>query len=302
MVQVQSGEVTPKDLIELNVWRAQDSQHEHAWQRAEKFLAVFNHLPAELSKPVLGREVSHSRRSSIKKLAILLALSPGGWMAYQYSPWSHYWADYYTPIGEQQKIRLADGSEIMLNTGTSLDIRYSKHERLIVLQEGEAHFQTAADLQKPARPFLVQMPEGTAQALGTRFIVRKYNDHSQISVFDGAVKISQNHISAASLVIQAGQQATLGLTHISSASRLTPNSDAWLHGMLVANNLTLAQLLAEFRRYHSVWMRCEPAISQLRVTGTFSLTELDRNLDILTSSLPIAISKVTKYWITISAA
>ncbi|KAG1389316.1 hypothetical protein G6F59_015591 [Rhizopus arrhizus] len=67
---------------------------------------------------------------------------------------------------------LVDGSVLHLDTGTAVDIAFDAHARLLRLRHGQMLVETAADPQRPARPFRVTTPYGTLQALGTRFSVR----------------------------------------------------------------------------------------------------------------------------------
>ena len=60
-------------------------------------------------------------------------------------------------------------------------------------------------------------------------------------------------------------------------------------------------LLAELGRYRSGVLRCHPGDAQLRVSGTFSVIDTDRTLAVLQQVLPIRISSVTPYWISVAA-
>src|SRR3546814_11445478 len=59
---------------------------------------------------------------------------------------------YATDLGEQRTERLPDGTRIILNTQTAVEVRYSRQRREIALQHGEAMFEVAHDA---ARPFVV---------------------------------------------------------------------------------------------------------------------------------------------------
>ncbi|GER03354.1 hypothetical protein JCM17846_10360 [Iodidimonas nitroreducens] len=74
-----------------------------------------------------------------------------------------------TRKGESRMIALDDGSVIELNTLSKLEIRFSQHERTIMMIEGEAYFDVAKD---PQRPFVVRTDKASVQAVGTEFNVR----------------------------------------------------------------------------------------------------------------------------------
>src|SRR3546814_18660754 len=48
---------------------------------------------------------------------------------------------YATDLGEQRTERLPDGTRIILNTQTAVEVRYSRQRREIALQHGEAMFE-----------------------------------------------------------------------------------------------------------------------------------------------------------------
>lgn len=97
---------------------------------------------------------------------------------------------------------------IALNTATALDVRYDEQQRLLRLRQGEIYIVTAADIQRPPRPFLVQSDHGLMLALGTRFTVRQQADNTLLAVYEGAVQIHPDGASAApgANVIEAGRQ------------------------------------------------------------------------------------------------
>ncbi|MFK3815647.1 hypothetical protein ACI2KG_03385 [Pseudomonas sp. NPDC089407] len=69
----------------------------------------------------------------------------------------------------------------------------------------------------------------------------------------------------------------------------------------MANEQRLDTLLAELGRYRSGWLRCDPAVAGLRVSGTFPVDDSDKALRAITSVLPVSIVRRTRYWVTVSA-
>ncbi|MFD2980294.1 iron dicitrate transport regulator FecR, partial [Klebsiella pneumoniae] len=79
----------------------------------------------------------------------------------------------------------------------------------------------------------------------------------------------------------------------------TPGQDAWSNGLLVANRQRLDDFLAELGRYRQGWLRCDPAIAGLRISGTFSIDDTDSALRALEASLPVQRLERTRYWVTV---
>src|SRR3546814_8812761 len=76
---------------------------------------------------------------------------------------------YATAVGGFQRLPLADGSRVDLNTNSRLDVAYSKAVRRLDLEQGEAFFKVAKDAQ---RPFVVHAGAWRVTAVGTAFTVR----------------------------------------------------------------------------------------------------------------------------------
>jgi len=62
--------------------------------------------------------------------------------------------NYQTATGERSTYTLADGSSLMLNTGSSVDIVFDDKQRLLRLRAGEVLVQTAKDSAANPRPSL----------------------------------------------------------------------------------------------------------------------------------------------------
>ena len=119
---------------------------------------------------------------------------------------------------------------------------------------------------------------------------------------EGAVAVRPANDATAMRVIAAGQAARFTDIRVDAPSPVTDADIAWLDGMLVAANMRLADFLAEIDRYRPGRLRCDPAVADLRVSGTFPLADTDRILDALRGTLPVRIHFLTRYWTTVLPA
>jgi transmembrane sensor len=69
----------------------------------------------------------------------------------------------------------------------------------------------------------------------------------------------------------------------------------------VAENMRIADFLAELDRYRSGLLRCAREVAELRVSGVFSLRDTDRALQNLALSLPVNIVYRSRYWVSVEA-
>ncbi|MNX84677.1 fec operon regulator FecR [compost metagenome] len=89
------------------------------------------------------------------------------------------------------------------------------------------------------------------------------------------------------------------MNRLDAPERFDIESVSWDKGMLLANNMRLDELLGELSRYRSGVLRCHPDVAALRVSGAFSLRDTDASLRLLSDTLPLNISRMTRYWLSV---
>lgn len=98
----------------------------------------------------------------------------------------------YISSGEIENVTLPDGSQVVLNTGTTLTLRkggINKNSRRVWLEQGEAFFDVKPDRE---RPFIVHLRNGlTVHVLGTSFTIQNYEElpFQEICVLNGKVNV-----------------------------------------------------------------------------------------------------------------
>lgn len=312
LMRLHDSGATDADRAACERWRQADPQHALAWERAERLLGKLGGLPAALAMPALDRPRSHraQRRATVARLAALLAVAPAGWLAWQawYAADQRGWgADLRTATGERRTEHLADGSRLLLDTASAVDIRFDGALRLLTLRQGAISIETAADTATPHRPFVVDTAHGRLRALGTRFTVRQEGGRAdggpvRLTVTEGAVEVTLRGAASPALVVQAGQQTVLRAGEVTSPQPLQPEATAWTHGMLMADAMPLAAFCAELSRYRPGLLQCAPEVRALRVSGSFPLGDTDRTLTMLASTYPVDVqTRMRGYWITVVA-
>ena len=304
LVRLQSGEA---DADGLARWRAADPAHESAWRRAEvvmQKLGLADGPIGPLGASILRDARGAGRRAAIRTLAVLIAAGPATFLAWRLLAEASWNADLRTATGERREFTLPDGSRIQLDTASAADLQFSATERRVLLRRGALWIQTAA--MPDPRPFLVQAPQGTARALGTRFSVRLfdadggYEAAARVAVMQGAVALRS--ISGPSGIVRAGQQARMLRTDVGLPEALPPEADGWTQGVLYAEKMPLGDFAAELSRYRPGLLRCDPAVAHLQISGAFQLADTDAVLRALAASLPVQIEMRTRYWVLIGPA
>lgn len=319
-VRLASGLREPQDQSAFASWHAAHPDHARAWQRLQAMGQQIRGSSATVEPAVtratLGRAASVSARR--RTLKTLMWIGTGGTALYLVQdqlPWrgqfAGAWADMRTATGERRSVVLGDGSTLMMNTGTALDVRFDAGERRLVLHRGEIMIATAHDAAR--RPFVVATRDGTLTPVGTRFTVRRDEaaddapGFTQLGVSEGAVEIriaNNAPASAQVTLVRAGQQARFTRERADAPEALQEASQSWTDGTLTAEGMPLGQFIAELDRYRPGRLRCAPDVAGLRITGAWPLDGSDpteRILESLERRLPVKATRLTRYWVTVSA-
>lgn len=279
-------------------WLECDPRHAQAWERLTRLQDKLGQVAPGIARPTLT-SARAKRRDVLKVLSIVLAAGGAGSLAWNTTPLPTLMADQRTATGERRRVRLDDGSLVLLNTATAVDIRYSASLREIHLLSGEIQIETAADPQ--VRPFIVHTPSGSIRALGTRFVVRYDAQHTRVSVQEHAVEVRSAHSIGPAVRVEAGQQLDFDSNDTGTVQRSSPQVDAWTRGMLVIDDWRLGDFITELQRYRPGHLGCAPAVADLRISGAFHLGSSDAILDNLTSTLPVRLRRLSRYWTRVEA-
>ncbi len=299
---LMSEEASEQDRIAWQMWRAAATENEAAWQHIESVCARFNQLNARAAHQSLStvRTPRLSRRGVLKALALLSLTGTGVITGSRTALWQSYRADYATRIGEQRRVTLADGTQLLLNTQSAVNVNYDGSVRHVQLVRGEVMIETGqAEKRLPyPRPFIVQTPQGTVQALGTRFSLSSQEARINVAVFDGKVRLCPPKAQAT--IIEAGQSVWFTAVGYGPAIDVS-REPGWVKGQLLADNQRLADFLDELSRYRQGIIRYAAEVADLRFSGVFPLQEGDQILHALQELLPIRIRYFSRYWVEVGA-
>lgn len=176
-------------------------------------------------------------------------------------------ATFRTSVGEIRTFRLADGSQVTLDTNTLIHVHFSASRRRISLERGRARFQVSPDEN---RPFAVTVPDGSEVTGSGLFDVSAFDEQPTAAVFTGSVQLKNTDAarSPISRTLAAGQSDALD--SLSPPAAVTAAQTRWVAGMLALDAAPLAQAIAMINRYNRVQIRLDnPALGVLCVTGAF---------------------------------
>ncbi|RFA31395.1 hypothetical protein CAI21_01920 [Alkalilimnicola ehrlichii] len=293
-----SETVTEEEKQACAAWRAAHPSHEAAFQRLLRVWAPLESLNDELKEPALstvqavaGRKL---RRRGARLASLAGAVLLSGWLSFQWLLPAGMGADHATLAGERRELLLDDGSRLLLNSRTAIDVRYSDRERRIVLHRGELLIDVGRDA---ARPFIVATRYGTAEALGTRYAVRQTaDDAAVVTVAHSRVRFCPAPEASAERcrLLREGEQSRAGADGAATSAIEVDveAATAWTRGRLVVDDWPLPQVLSELGYHRRGWLIFHAdSLQDLRVSGVFPIDDTDLALAILEANLPLTISR-----------
>lgn len=305
LVMLQAPNTTQATRAKWQRWRDAHPDHERAWQHIEASATQMRAMHSPLAHGTLiqnDTEKRRARRRAIKLLGVVAFTGTSTWLLRDNPVWREWHADHRTATGERRTIVLADGTQIMLNTASVIDVHFDNTVRLVTLIRGEILVTTAPDsASATGRPFIVATDQGRLRALGTRFTVHQRENDSHVSLFEGMVEIRPTDAPDHPRVLQAGEQISFTRNTIETPQTIDTHAASWVTGMLVVQEMPLTDFIDELARYRPGYLSCDPALSHLKVSGIYPIEDTERVLDMLLHVHPIEIYSLTRYWVAIRA-
>jgi transmembrane sensor len=276
---------------ELDAWLEADPRRIGAFAKAQAVALHFDRARAlgdsfdpedfvAPMAPVAERPASMSRRRLLWGGGAAAALTGGVTAGLSLAVRGERFA---TKRGEMRVVPLSDGSVVSLNTESNIHVLFSKTERAIHLDDGEALFDVAKD---KLRPFVVYAGETVISAVGTSFTVRKLADTPvQVLVREGVVDVRQRLSAAQPVRLSANMRAISEPSPVMSqgapaqpvhvATAMVEPADveralAWREGRIAFEGETLAQAVVELQRYSDTRIVIDdPSVANEEITGLF---------------------------------
>ena len=289
---------TPDERNAFMRWHAASEEHARAWRQLGAMDQRVSAAAGPARQALLQSRVGLRRRIGKVGGGLAGMFLLGSLLAWVGAPSlapSYWLADQRTATGELRTLRLEDGTLLSLNTHTAVDIDYAGEQRVIVRHPGEISVETG---HQDPRPLLVRTDDGRLRPLGTRFLVRREAEGTRLEVLQASVA-AMPHNSGDEHVLREGQQVLMNANGLGQVGTVPAGADAWTRGMLVVDNVRLGDLLAALGQYRSGYLGVDARVANLRVTGSFPLTDTDLALASLVPALPVKIERHTQWWVNV---
>ena len=187
-----------------------------------------------------------------------------------------------TPKGRQYRVTLSDGTNVWLNSGSSIryPTAFAGKDRVVRIT-GEAYLEVA---KNPKQPFRVDLDNNTSiQVLGTSFNVNAYDDEPSIraTLLNGSVSVNR---SGDLQKLTPGQQAEVsGNEKIKVLTADVDQVVAWKNGLFDFNNRNVKSVLREIARWYDLDIVYESEPSDGEIVGkmqrSLALTQVMETLN-----------------------
>ena len=311
LITLDSGRVSETQRQAFELWLHQSPLHAQAWallqQRLSSSMGTAStqmrhdgsgHTALGIQALLAPIPTAARRRKLLGGgLAALVASATAGWMVHRQTPLTTLAADLRTGTAQRLKHCLPDGSEIVLDARSAIDIAFNDAQRLVHLREGAlmVHVQAEA-AAAPLRPFVVQSAQGHSQALGTRFMVRQTQGGTLVHVSEHSVRLSLPNGQLHTL--HEGQSAWMDANQITPIETEPMDPAAWVDGVISVRDQSLGEVIEALRPYQTGIIRISPQAARLRIFGVFSLAQPQQMLQDLVNTHPIQIRQWGS-WLTV---
>lgn len=277
LARCDSGAMSATEQRELDLWLEADARHRLAFAQCRQ-LGLMSELLRD--DPELNAGLPQVRKAVRRRarwrwsgaVAAVLLVAVVGILVRQ-----HYAVDYYqTTIGAQRVVHLQDGSTLMLNTDSRVGVRYSRGQRDLFLDRGEAFFMVA---KNPQRPFVVHVRDSEVRAVGTAFNVALRAGDVRVAVTQGIVEVKAEDASGRQRKVARmlpGEGIDYTATDPQSNSGVAPVNlekvTAWQTNRIYFDNDRLDDAIAEYNRYTTrKVVLVGDELADERISGVFNI-------------------------------
>lgn len=272
-------------------WRDAAPAHAQAWQRAERaYRLISARNPAGRTAPAVVPIARPRRKRPLWVAGVAAALAACLMLVYLPDLTLQLQADVVTRTAEARDVTLEDGSVVQLAPRTALSVRFSDERRSVALLAGQAFFSVQPNA---ARPFDVTAGDVTVTVVGTAFDVRVSDETLVVGVQQGTVDVRS---ARSTTRLRAGDQLAIRRQQGGQQQTKVPPDEvaAWRDRRLFVEDMTVADVVDELRRYTPGWIvLTDDALARRQVTGLYDLRHPDRALRALVGPFGGTVREVT---------
>ncbi len=281
-VRSQDDAFSEADVTALVLWLEESPLHARAYDQA---MRLWTRLDSLRDMPQSVVSLDGRRRRDPMKFhlpawgvggAIAAALAVAAVMV----TWPAPSQIYQTARGERKTVTLADGSVLMLNTGTQVSVRLGRFGRQVTLDHGEVALKVTHDA---ARPLTLLAGDTRVTDIGTDFDVLRDGGTVKVAVREGEVALGTGeHLHAGDLSLhnEGATGSTVTRTNLDEAF-------AWQTAHAIYRNQPLSVVVRDLNRYFDKPLVVDEDSGKLRLTAILTLDSETSVVGRLQAFLPL---------------
>jgi transmembrane sensor len=286
-VRLRGAVPEPDDLRDFAAWHAVPA-HAAAWAALQRQLGRMGGRGAADATAIAQalRSPVQARRRALRAGFAAGALAVTGWGGLRAFHELGLDADWRSSIGQRGEGRLADGTPVRFDAATRIDLGGDDGAPNLHLRQGQLLVQARRTLAVTAGDVVVATDSAQVAAgrFGRRTVVAVTGGAATLRIGDGMARR-----------LETGQTVHVDGGTMQASPLSFTAATAWTRGMLVADHLSLPDLLDAFGRYHAGLLRARGAAAGRSISGVFRLSDLDGALRQLAAALPVRVERYGRY-------
>jgi len=284
----------------VNIWQTKDSGH---FDEIDSNRALESVLFKISGRPVLRRIWTLWGKAAaviIFPVLIISALWLSGQKKKMISLSAPVYNEIFATFGTRTSLKLADGSQVWLNSGSSL--RYPDKfigETREVFLKGEAYFEVTTNHDMP---FIVRSANLDVRATGTKFNVLDYSNDikSEVTLISGKVFVSECDTNGTTKLLSELDPEQHMVFNERTKSFSINNEEtykyySWKDGKLIFRNEPLSEVIKKIGQAFNVDIELRGAdLQDYRYRATFEDESLSEILKLLEISSPIKYREIKR--------
>lgn len=304
MVQLRSGQAGNREQAGFDAWRTESAANQAAYERIAQALGAFDVLRDRgVSCALAHQSVQGLSRRSVMRATLSVAGMGAGMgaslLGWQVAGNQGLLSDQHTGVAQRQQESLSDGSTMLMDARTAVDVAFDHGQRTLTLRHGRMLVTTpAASTRSPLRVQTMQAQVSTEQA---QFVVQARRDAGLLQVTALSGKVALVTPAGAHVEVPAGYHATLTAHRPTTVTAARGTEALWTRGLIALDNEPLGDLIEALSDYRPGLLRVEQRAAQIRISGVFSLDDPERTLRALAETQPVRVNTRTPYWTTVES-
>ena len=293
IVRFLDGYASPEETKQLENWKAESAENQKVfddmqriwtssaiadmdqidveadWQRFQSTIDQNKSTSTVTTDTVIKKEATVRRFpvwiSRVAAAAALLLVAMGGWYFVNQNSGNT------IDPSSKQEIILADGTQVWLNKGATLDYpeKFNGHVRRVKLH-GEAFFEVH---HNPAKPFIVETNNSKVEVLGTSFNIQQKGKNVDVAVKTGKVKFTALVGESDPVILTPGESANYNQKIVTKKDSANPNYLSWKTGAFTFVNQNLSTVIHDLETFYDKDIKLD-VDSDCQLTANFANDDL----------------------------